>query len=102
MPRFYFHLHYPAEAVRDEEGIELPDVKAAEREAIGAVRDIASEDLRGDGQFELLGIRITDGEGNLVSVVLSRDALAKAISGNVWAMGIDHAQPFSFRDGAFA
>ena len=40
MRRFYFHLRAGDELVPDEEGIDLPDLSAARREAIEAVREL--------------------------------------------------------------
>ena len=45
MPRYYFHLHNDLD-VRDEEGRELPDQKAARAEAIRGARDLMAEDVK--------------------------------------------------------
>jgi hypothetical protein len=34
VPRFYFHLHHDGKVTADVEGEELPDIDAANREAI--------------------------------------------------------------------
>ena len=41
--RLYFHLQKGTEIIRDEEGIEVSDVKAGEAEALSALGEIRSE-----------------------------------------------------------
>ena len=44
MPRFFFHVYDHAVAL-DEEGLELPDLQAAEREAVRGARSLACEQI---------------------------------------------------------
>lgn len=92
MPRFYCHLRYPENEIQDAEGIDMVDLAAAEREAKGAIREIAAENLRGDVRFSLLGIHITDHAGNLLSAIESQAVLEDAISGKVLA-AMKHSLP---------
>jgi hypothetical protein len=68
MPRYYFHIRREGKLMRDNEGAELPGVKAAFHEAQVAAREILAEKiLRGeviDGdEFEIedeLGKKLFD------------------------------------------
>ena len=93
MERFYFHLHYATGDVEDREGTDLPDLQAAEREAEGAIRDLAADVFRGSDTFKLLGIRITDAAENLLCVKLSRETLENAVSPDVLSLGSGHVLP---------
>ena len=46
MGRFYFHLQTGDQIVPDDEGTELPDLSAAEHEAILAARELVAEAKR--------------------------------------------------------
>ena len=62
MPRFYFHTE-DGQPQRDREGLELPDVASARREATLAVGDLLREradELWRDG---ILRVCVTDDEG---------------------------------------
>ena len=60
MPRFFFHLcSRSGELIRDEEGLELPDLATATREAARAVNRLARDaELGGDDyngwRFEII------------------------------------------------
>ncbi|MDB5697861.1 MAG: hypothetical protein JWN69_665 [Alphaproteobacteria bacterium] len=51
MPRYFFHL-FDDIVLRDEEGIELPDIEAARSEAVRAARDIACQEVQ-NGKLSL-------------------------------------------------
>jgi uncharacterized protein DUF6894 len=44
--RFYFHLSAGEEITLDEEGTELPDLSAAEGEAVQAARELLAEAIK--------------------------------------------------------
>jgi hypothetical protein len=46
MGRFYFHLQAGDQIVPDDEGTELPDLSAAEHEAILAARELLAEAIK--------------------------------------------------------
>ena len=46
MGRFYFHLSDGEEITLDEEGTELPDLSAAEGEAVQAARELLAEAIK--------------------------------------------------------
>jgi stage III sporulation protein SpoIIIAA len=43
MGRFYFYLRAGDELIRDDEGVDLPDFSAAQREATLAARELLAE-----------------------------------------------------------
>ena len=46
MGRFYFYLRAGDELIRDDEGVDLPDFSAAQREATLAARELLAEAIR--------------------------------------------------------
>ena len=46
MGRFYFHLQADDQIVPDDEGADLPDLSAAEHEAILAARELLAEAIK--------------------------------------------------------
>jgi hypothetical protein len=49
MGRFYFHLRAGDGLIRDDEGIDLPDIATARHEAILAARELLAEAIK-DGK----------------------------------------------------
>lgn len=45
MPRFYFHV-YDDDVAQDEDGLELANMEAAQREAVRAARALAAEQIQ--------------------------------------------------------
>jgi hypothetical protein len=46
MGRFYFHLQAGDQIVRDDEGTDLPDLSAAQREALLSAREFLAEAIK--------------------------------------------------------
>lgn len=66
MPLFYFHIRRSEDEIRDTEGIDLPDLEAARREAILSARSILSQEvLQGDLPLHER-IDIEDADGRLL------------------------------------
>jgi len=60
MPRFHFHVFNGTGETRDEEGVVLPDLETARREALSGIRSILSEEIA-RGMVDFAGtVRITD------------------------------------------
>ena len=61
MPRFFFHIRHAATGVLDidEDGLLLPDISAAETEAVAAAKELVVERIRSnqriDSEFEVTG-----------------------------------------------
>jgi len=65
MPRFFFDTDDDSLFVRDEVGTELPDIKAAEYEAICTIAAIAKDTFALSGGTQVV-INIRDERGNPV------------------------------------
>jgi hypothetical protein len=46
MSRFYFHLQAGGQVVPDDEGTDLPDLSAAQREAIQSAREMLADAIK--------------------------------------------------------
>jgi hypothetical protein len=75
MPRYFFHI-FNDETTMDEEGQELPNLKAARERAIKDARHLMTDSLR-DGRIELSHhIAVQDDKGRLLADVKFGDAVA--------------------------
>ena len=78
VPRFYFDSREGAKFVPDEEGLEFPDLDAAEREAAEAAAEIGRDRLpRGDSRDVTVEVRNEHGQRVLtvrVSIEIDRVA----------------------------
>lgn len=75
MSLFYMHIHHCDVVARDEEGLDLPDLQAARREAIAGARSIMGEELAKGRLCLGSHIEIEDGDGRLLATVPFRDAV---------------------------
>jgi hypothetical protein len=75
MPRYFFHIRDGDHVTRDDEGEELPDLKAVEREARLSARDILAECLAGHKQPNDRKIEVTNDIGVVVYTISVRDFL---------------------------
>ena len=68
MPRYYFDLREDRTVVEDEEGLSLPDIDAAQREAAETAAEIGRDRLpKGGLRFVTIDVRDENGD-NLLSV----------------------------------
>lgn len=88
MPRFYFDIREDGSFIEDEEGHDLPDVKAAELEAVGAAAEIVRDRFR-EGSLRSLTIDVRDRNSDQV--------LSATISLDV-THGVAHAHASGDRD----
>lgn len=75
MSLYHFHIHHCTALARDEEGLELPDLAAARREAIAGARSIMGDELAKGRLCLGCHIEIEDGAGLLLATVAFRDAV---------------------------
>jgi hypothetical protein len=68
MGRFYFHLQADDQIVPDDEGVDLPDLSAAEREAILAARELLAEAIK-NGRPVPEAFVIANEEGRALAIV---------------------------------
>jgi hypothetical protein len=66
--RFYFHLQADDQIVPDDEGVDLPDLSAAEYEAILAARELLGEAIK-SGRPVPEAFVIADEEGRALAIV---------------------------------
>jgi hypothetical protein len=78
MPRYYFHVREGNTFNRDEEGQELANTVAAQKEAIATGREILGEKLLHGGTLDSRTIEIADETGHVVDVVNVQDVLFTA------------------------
>src|SRR5258707_9936453 len=69
MGRFYFHLQADDQIVPDDEGVDLPDLSAAEHEAILAAREILGEAIKSGRPEVSKAFVIADEEGRALAIV---------------------------------
>lgn len=74
MPRYYLHVHDTLHAI-DEEGVDLPNLRAAYAKAISGLRDIVSHEVRSGVLSTYSQVSITDERGKWLGVVTFMDAI---------------------------
>jgi hypothetical protein len=77
MPRYYFHLVHFDTVVRDPEGAECTDLRAAVNEAVSAIFEVAIAAIKTRTAFALESIVICDTDGTQQADVIAVDALAE-------------------------
>ncbi len=70
MGRFYFHLRAGGELTPDEEGTDLPDFSAAQREALLGARELLAEAIKSGKKNVPDAFVIADEEGRMLDIVL--------------------------------
>ncbi|TPG42681.1 hypothetical protein EAH79_02065 [Sphingomonas koreensis] len=74
MPHYHLHLHNAHVDASDEEGHDLPDLKAARARAIDGIRAFIAHEARA-GKLDFRGhIDITDHNGEILDTVTFREA----------------------------
>ena len=76
MPRFFFHVDYLLDTMKDPEGSECADLEAAKVEARAIICELAADCLAQDRLFEPASLSISDEAG----VVLARVSVAEALT----------------------
>ena len=76
MPRYFFHLSFGQRTVPDEEGVELPNRRAARDEALAVVRDIANpEHLGNPRRWASWFLEVADETGGFFRTPIGHPAL---------------------------
>jgi hypothetical protein len=79
MGRFYLHVKEGDEVFPDEEGIELPDVEAARREALLSARELVSQAIKAGRTTFPEAFVIADEAGRPLEVVSLAAVLPEAL-----------------------
>ena len=75
MPRYFFDLHNDVDA-RDDEGHELPNLKAAKLQALKEARGMIGATLLETGEVDLShSIRLRDEGGTVIGLIAFDDAV---------------------------
>jgi hypothetical protein len=69
MGRFHFHLQAGDQIVQDDQGIDLPDLSAAQREAILAARELLAEAIKSGKPEVPEAFVIADEVGRALAIV---------------------------------
>ena len=76
MSRYYFHVRdRDGDVSRDQEGQDLPDLAAAQREAIFTNREMLGERILHGGTLDHRQIEIADSDGKVLATVTACDVL---------------------------
>jgi Domain of unknown function (DUF6894) len=67
--RYYFHLKEGRRLDRDDEGIDLPDLSAAKREALEGAREILAEAVKAGANTVPEALVIADEAGRALEIV---------------------------------
>ena len=65
MTRYFFDIRYGDKIAIDEEGLELPDIEAAQIEAAYSLAGMVRDKINSQ-PFSLMAIQVRDGEGAVV------------------------------------
>lgn len=75
MPQYFFDLHNDVDAI-DYEGLDLPDVQAARRHALGEARAMIQASVADSGRIDLRhNIQVRDETGAILHVIRFEDAV---------------------------
>ena len=79
MVRFYFHLQTGDQIAPDDEGNELPDLSAAEHEAILAARELVAAAIKSGSPEVPEAFVIADEEGRALAIVPFTTVLPRSL-----------------------
>jgi hypothetical protein len=75
MPRYFFNIRDDQDMVRDEEGMDLPDLQSAREEAQDCARELLAETVRSHQPIDHKRIEVVDEGGTVVENIKFRDLL---------------------------
>ena len=76
MPLYYMHVCNGTGFVEDQEGTELPDLAAAQREAVKGLRDILAADLK-EGEIKMTSFIEVEDEARTLLVTVTAEEVVK-------------------------
>jgi hypothetical protein len=79
MGRFHFHVRAGDELTSDDEGIDLPDLSAAKREAMLTARELLVEAIKSGKQTVPEVFVIADDEGRTLDIVSLAAVLPRSL-----------------------
>ena len=94
MPRYFFHLSFGQRTVPDEEGMELPNRRAARDEALAVVRDLANPEHRGNPRrWASWFLELADETGNFFRTPIGHPALEVVETRPVEQSDVERSRP---------
>ena len=75
MPKFFFNIVDDQSRVPDHEGMELPDLDAARKEADASARELLVDALRAHKEVDGRRIEIANENGEVITALKVRDLL---------------------------
>ncbi len=75
MPRYFFNLRAKNEFIRDDDGIDLPNLEQVRWEAEQGARALLAELIKGGQELDHQAFEVTDERGALVLVYEFREAI---------------------------
>lgn len=82
MPRFHFNILKPEDYTADPEGLDLPDLEAAQAEAESGARCLLSDGLKFNLPLDLdAAFHVTDEGGAIVHTLAFSEVLRTATAG---------------------
>jgi len=76
MPLYYLHVCNGTGFVEDQEGHELPDLAAAQREAVKGLRDILAADLK-EGEIKMTSFIEVEDEARTLLITVTAEEVIK-------------------------
>ena len=93
MPRYFFHLSFGQRFVEDEEGVELPNRRAARDEAIAAVHDLVKREMGGNSRrWASWFVDVADESGRFFRTPIGHPAL-ELVTPDTSAPRVEEAAP---------
>jgi hypothetical protein len=75
MPKYYFNIADESGFIRDEEGMDLPNLAAAQSEAEESARELLANAIRSQKEVDGRQVSLTDKSGSVLQAVKLRDML---------------------------
>jgi hypothetical protein len=85
MPKFYIHFRnrdrntHQDLLAKDDEGQEFPGLAEAKEAALVSAREILADNIKGDAKSPLEAVIISNGSGQDVMTILTRDILPEPL-----------------------
>ena len=76
MPLYFFHLSFGHRIVPDDEGVELPNRRAARAEALAVIRDLSNPEVPGNpSRWASWFLQVADEKGQFLRMPIGHPAL---------------------------
>jgi hypothetical protein len=83
MARFFFHVRLRGTRVEDSEGMDLPDVESARREAVESAKEMVANAITAHEDLEGVAYEIADASGKIVLILPLAEAAGISVHRSV-------------------